>query len=206
MERPSVLVIGEIGSTAGLLGRLLRESCDVALATGPDEAVSKLANAVFDVAVVDPHSPGGNGLDLVVRLKRASPDTEVILLGGHAAVQDEADALKAGAYACLEKPLDPEVVLLCVARAAEHRRLRRELRNVSTLRPAPVSGTLAKMTYREMLELARERATRDYLVALMRDFSGNVTRAAGRAEVERETLHRLLRHFHVRADDFRRAG
>jgi DNA-binding NtrC family response regulator len=62
---------------------------------------------------------------------------------------------------------------------------------------------LAKMPYREVLETARDRISRDYLVALMREFEGNVTRAAERAGVERESLHRLLKRYGVRSDDFK---
>jgi transcriptional regulator of acetoin/glycerol metabolism len=40
----------------------------------------------------------------------------------------------------------------------------------------------------------------------MRLFGGNVTRAAERAGVERESLHRLLRRYGVRADEPRRGG
>jgi DNA-binding NtrC family response regulator len=46
--------------------------------------------------------------------------------------------------------------------------------------------------------------SRDYLVALMREFGGNVTRAAERAGVERESLHRLLKRYGIRSDDYKR--
>lgn len=52
---------------------------------------------------------------------------------------------------------------------------------------------LARLTYRQALDLARHRAAREYLVALMERCAGNVVRAAERAGVERESLHRLLR-------------
>ena len=78
--------------------------------------------------------------------------------------------------------------------------------------PPDVKGTqegaipaeqLAKMPYREAVDLARDRVTRDYLVALLRDMDGNVTQAAKRAGMARESLHRLLKRFGVRADDFK---
>ena len=50
---------------------------------------------------------------------------------------------------------------------------------------------------------ARDRVSREYLVALMTEFEGNVTRAAERAGVERESLHRLLRRYAVRSDDYK---
>ena len=62
------------------------------------------------------------------------------------------------------------------------------------------------LSYRDMLEAARERATRDYLVALMKDVGGNVTQAAERAGVERESMHRLLKRHGVRSDDFKPRG
>jgi two-component system response regulator AtoC len=62
---------------------------------------------------------------------------------------------------------------------------------------------LASLPYREAIDLARDRVTRDYLVALLRELEGNVTRAAERAGMARESLHRLLKRYGVRSDDFK---
>ena len=62
---------------------------------------------------------------------------------------------------------------------------------------------LVKMPYREAVDLARDRVSRDYLVALLKQFKGHVTHAAERAVMERESLHRLLKRYGVRADDFK---
>jgi two-component system response regulator HydG len=59
------------------------------------------------------------------------------------------------------------------------------------------------MTYREMLDATRDRATRDYLIGLMRELGGNVTQAAERAGIERESMHRLLKKHGVRSEDFK---
>jgi len=68
----------------------------------------------------------------------------------------------------------------------------------------PIPGeVLAKMQYREAVDQARDRVSRDYLAALLREFEGNVTRAAERAGVERESLHRLLKRYGLRSDDFK---
>jgi DNA-binding NtrC family response regulator len=68
----------------------------------------------------------------------------------------------------------------------------------------PAPAALARLPYREAVDLARERASRDYLVALLGEFGGNVTRAAERAGMERESLHRLLKRYGVRSDEFKR--
>jgi two-component system response regulator HydG len=63
---------------------------------------------------------------------------------------------------------------------------------------------LAKMPYREAVDLARDRVSRDYLGVLLREHEGNVTHAAQRAGMERESLHRLLKRFGIRSDDFKK--
>jgi two-component system response regulator AtoC len=62
---------------------------------------------------------------------------------------------------------------------------------------------LAAMPYRDAVDLARDRVSREYLAALLLEFEGNVTRAAERAGMERESLHRLLKRYGVRSDDFK---
>ena len=68
--------------------------------------------------------------------------------------------------------------------------------------PLP-ADELVKMPYREAVDLSRERVSRAYLAALLSEFGGNVTRAAERAGMERESLHRLLKRYGVRSDDFK---
>ena len=70
----------------------------------------------------------------------------------------------------------------------------------SLLPPGPV---LASMPYRKVVEQAQDKVSREYLVALLTEFHGNVTKAAARAGVERESLHRLLKKHGLRSDDFK---
>lgn len=63
---------------------------------------------------------------------------------------------------------------------------------------------LIQLPYRDAIELSRDRTSLGYLLALMREFRGNVTRAAERAGMERESLHRLLKRYGVHSDDFKR--
>ena len=70
---------------------------------------------------------------------------------------------------------------------------------------AAPAGALAALPYRDAVAGARDRVTREYLVALLTEFEGNVTRAAERAGLERESLHRLLRKHGLRSEDFKQA-
>ena len=64
-------------------------------------------------------------------------------------------------------------------------------------------GGLSRLGYREATELLHDRGTREYLVALLGNTGGNVSKAAEQAGLARESLHRLLRKHHVDPDGFR---
>jgi two-component system response regulator AtoC len=68
---------------------------------------------------------------------------------------------------------------------------------------APPDSAFTSLPYRDAVDQVRERFSREYLGALMREFKGNVTKAAERAHVEREALHRLLKKHGVRGHNFR---
>lgn len=57
--------------------------------------------------------------------------------------------------------------------------------------------------YDEYVGLARCASIRRYLFALLARHNGSVTDAAKEANMKRESLHRLMRRYHVTADDFR---
>ncbi len=78
-----------------------------------------------------------------------------------------------------------------------------EVRSEAGAPATPAAAALAAMPYKDAVAGARDRVSRDYLVALMTEFGGNVTRAAERAGVERESLHRLLRKYGLRSEDFK---
>jgi DNA-binding NtrC family response regulator len=76
--------------------------------------------------------------------------------------------------------------------------------DVRGVRGGPLlAPTVADLPYKQALGLARDRATREYVIALLKSVKGNVTQAAERAGLERESFHRLLKRHGVRAEDFR---
>ena len=75
-----------------------------------------------------------------------------------------------------------------------------------SVRQSPANSEGPDMThleFKEVVSIARDRASRDYLLALMRKFQGNVTQASEQAGIERESLHRLLRKHGIRSHEFR---
>ncbi len=62
-------------------------------------------------------------------------------------------------------------------------------------------SALAVLPYREAMDKMNLDCQRDYLMAVLKRFGGNVTHAANHAGIERESFHRLMRKCGITSDD-----
>ncbi|MBW2355977.1 MAG: response regulator, partial [Deltaproteobacteria bacterium] len=75
-----------------------------------------------DVVLLDIKMPGGmDGIDVLRKIKKQRPETEVILLTGHASVETSMEGMKLGAFDYLLKPMRFEELLKKLAAAFEKR-------------------------------------------------------------------------------------
>jgi len=79
-----------------------------------------------DVCLVDVRLPDGNGIDLLRFLRENDDRVPVVMISGHGTIADAVEAIRAGAFDFLEKPLSREKVLVVVKNALEQGKLRRE--------------------------------------------------------------------------------
>lgn len=76
------------------------------------------AQQPFDVALVDVRLPDESGLEVASVLRESGDgQSEVLVVTGHASLEDAIDALDRGVYAYLLKPFKPEELLADVGRA-----------------------------------------------------------------------------------------
>jgi two-component system response regulator AtoC len=109
---------------------------------GVSEALAAAASSPVHVIVTDLSMPQGGGLALLREVRSNGVEVPVIVISGVGTVADAVAAMKAGAFDFLQKPVDPEQLLIVIRRAAEHQGLRAEVASlrstVETLRPAQV--------------------------------------------------------------------
>ena len=98
------------------------------------EAMSKLAQQRYNLALIDVHLPDGNGLDLLDTIKKSYPQTVAIIFTGYGTIDGAVSAIKRGAYDYLTKPIIDDELRLAVGRAvnqqsllSENERLRSQL-------------------------------------------------------------------------------
>jgi two-component system response regulator HydG len=117
--------------------RWIRESCKevaenmgfkVYTAESAVAAAKHLEAHTIDVVLLDIKLPGPDGLELLLKIKQQQPETEVIMITGHATVDSVLTAMKSGAYDYLRKPFNIEELKLLLERVTEHMRFSLENR------------------------------------------------------------------------------
>jgi two-component system OmpR family response regulator len=89
-----------------LAERMAARGIEVSTATSAAEALRLVEEESFDAIIVDLMMPDMDGIETLKRLKIEQPDSQVILLTGHATVEKGIEAMKLGAVDFLEKPAD----------------------------------------------------------------------------------------------------
>ena len=87
------------------------------------EARAAMDRQRFDVAIFDLKMPDTSGVDLLAHLKQTSPDTEAMILTGHATVETAVEALRLGAFDYLCKPFRLTEIAARLDRIADRRDL-----------------------------------------------------------------------------------
>lgn len=108
--------------------QLLQAGYEVATAADGREALQLLRVAPRDLIITDLQMPGISGIDLLSQARVGHPDTTVVLITAFGSIENAVEAMKAGAFDYLTKPVHPDELLLVVNRALERQRLLEEVR------------------------------------------------------------------------------
>jgi DNA-binding NtrC family response regulator len=122
-----IMVVDDDEQVRGLIASILESNdYDPQPKASAAQLLASFAEPAPDVILLDLKLPDGDGLELLPQIKKQWPDTEVIMLTGHATFDVAVEATKRGAYNFQSKPFVTKVLLLSLERALEHRRLNRQ--------------------------------------------------------------------------------
>jgi two-component system, NtrC family, response regulator AtoC len=123
-----ILVVDDSHLVCTQLSELLaRPDRLVDVATDGTDALERLLDEHYSLALVDLFLPGINGLDLVRELRERALPVAVIVMTGYASIDSAVDAMKLGAYDYLTKPIQPEQLEPLVEQALRDRTLQDEV-------------------------------------------------------------------------------
>ncbi|MBN1904238.1 MAG: sigma-54-dependent Fis family transcriptional regulator [Deltaproteobacteria bacterium] len=130
MAKAKILVVDDESKIRESFSDILGlEDFDVDAAQNGEEAINLIEEDFYDVALIDLNMPKVDGMEVLKYLVDHSIDTIGIILTGYATIRTAVEAMKAGAFDYLAKPVKMEEVIMVINRALEFRDIKRE--NVS---------------------------------------------------------------------------
>ena len=163
--RGRILIVDDEADTASVLAELLQRRGFAAEAmAGARECLARLADGyVADVVVTDVMMPGMSGLELCDVVRAMHRDVLSIVLTGRGGLDVAIQAIRAGAYDYIMKPVTVSALEVALDRALCHLQVRRELGALRTLVASRTQDGIAgeSEVMRRTLELVKRVAASD---------------------------------------------
>ncbi|MEM6702679.1 MAG: sigma-54 dependent transcriptional regulator [Acidobacteriota bacterium] len=122
---PRILIVDdEPGLREFMVDALETEGYEVSSAESGETGLLELRRRAYNLLITDLKMPGLTGLELLRQAREEQPELEVLVLTAHGTVETAVEAMRAGAFDYLQKPIEsPEALRTVVARALERRSL-----------------------------------------------------------------------------------
>jgi DNA-binding NtrC family response regulator len=164
--RPRVLIVDDDKNTRDGLQRALRLGYEVLTAESGERALSILGGDNVDILLSDVRMPGMDGLTLLQRARARQPALVPILLTAYGNVEIAVEAMKAGAYDFLMKPVNLDHLDMLLQRAlrsrdveAENQQLREQLNDKFGLESLVGSAPVMQELFAVIRQAAPTQAT-----------------------------------------------
>ncbi|MDA8141731.1 MAG: sigma-54 dependent transcriptional regulator [Desulfobacteraceae bacterium] len=102
----------------------------VSMAEDGAQAVASVKAGPFDLILMDVRMAQMTGIEALRQIKAYNPAIPILIMTAYSSVDSAVEALKAGAYDYLTKPLDFDVLRIAFERALEHQHLKAENQNL----------------------------------------------------------------------------
>jgi len=137
---PSLLIVDDEKTIRSALGYFFRNSgYDVHDAASGGEGIALAAQCQPDLVLMDYRLPDMTGVEAMRNIRADLPETIFVMLTAHGTISGAVEAIHAGAFDYLSKPMDMDELEMTLERALEVHRLRTENQFLKRMRPQ-VSG------------------------------------------------------------------
>ncbi len=167
MSTPHVLIVDDDPTLLLAFPKLMRLWMDwvtVDTADSASTALDRVAATDYDAIISDIRMPDMSGLELLAAIRARRPTTPILLITAYGEREFVMQALRAGAYDFIQKPLDSEYFVASLSRAIQMRHLSRQVEEQQAAlarHAAELETTVAERTG----ELRAAMAAQDALLA-----------------------------------------
>ncbi|MBL9007192.1 MAG: sigma-54-dependent Fis family transcriptional regulator [Myxococcales bacterium] len=168
--KPLILAIDDDRGMCELLELgLARRGFAVRWTTEPRKVMDLVQENDFAAIVSDLNMPGQNGIELTRQIVGNRPDVPIVVITAFGSMASAVEAMRAGAYDFVTKPLEVDALALVLQRAVQHRALREEVKRlrlaVSGAQPEHVLGDSQEM--KQVFDLVSRVADADVSVLIL---------------------------------------
>ena len=140
MNKSSLLLVDDDRHVLESMADWLRsQGYELDTAASYADALEPLRRKAYDLVLADVRLGDGDGFDLLEQCRRNWPATQVILLTGYGTPDGAIEAIRAGAFDFLTKPLIDEELLMAIERALSQRQ--RDRRRTRTSGPSSTGAS-----------------------------------------------------------------
>ncbi len=109
---------------------LRAQGYEIAASAGYADALERLRQKSFDLVLADVRLRDGDGFDLLEQCRRNWPESQVVLMTGYGTADGAIEAIRAGAFDYITKPLIDNELLMTIERAISQRSVKQENDNL----------------------------------------------------------------------------
>ncbi|UFJ39980.1 sigma-54 dependent transcriptional regulator [Brevibacillus humidisoli] len=124
--KKKLLIIDDEQAICSSLSFALDDKYQIWTATDERSSLEILTQTAIDLVLLDLNLGRTSGLDLLPQIIERRPEAAVIMMTAYGTIESSVQAMKAGAYHYITKPLNLEEVRLLLHKAAEYRQLHRQ--------------------------------------------------------------------------------
>ena len=189
-----ILVVDDEPSTCETLSDILElEGYAVLGARTGKAAKSIMRSERVDAVLLDLCLPDCSGMEILRFIKDTFPDTEVLIVSGHATLDSAFQAMRFGAFGYVQKPVTVDEVLVSLKRALERQRMGRELRQANQ----DIQERVQELEL--LLETARVVSSRLELIEVLHILAGQMVRRGQVTLCHISVLDADLTHLTIRS-------
>ncbi len=120
----TILLIEDNERMAEVLARHMEmEGHAVVLVADGEKGIEEFRRQKVDLVLTDLKLPGKSGLEVLQAVKDENPMVPVVVMTAHGTIESAVKAVKEGAFDFLQKPVDPDHLLIIIGKALEARQL-----------------------------------------------------------------------------------
>ena len=148
-----ILIVDDDAEVRGNLEEILKdEGYSTRTARSAEDALVRVKEGGVDVILLDYLMPDKTGIDVLPELKRAAPQSKIIMITAFATIENAVDAIKKGAHEYIAKPFKIDQLLVLIRQVLEEIQFEKQIKKTKM---EDTLSSLSNSIRREIMRLFR---------------------------------------------------